>query len=133
MAIILSKHFDGEQASQLLSIDELKQKIAFFDSIIRHEYLNKEEPRPFEELLNERLNLLQIFNEIERTQSQVKLVRINVNKKAEKHFTFISYFTEMGMYMIDTYLLVLIAVSEINNANYVIKQENLIQQLHLEI
>ena len=50
-----------------------------------------------------------------------------------KPFTFISYLTEMGMYMIDTYLLVLIAVSEINNANYVIKQENLIQQLHVAI
>jgi len=58
---------------------------------------------------------------------------MNVNKKTEKPFTFISYLAEMGMYMIDTYLLVLIAVSEINNANYVIKQENLIQELHVEI
>jgi hypothetical protein len=94
------------------------------NSIIRHEYLNKEVPRPFEELLNERLDLLQNFNEIERTDNQVKII---VKKQTVKSFTLISYLTEMGMYMIDTYLLVLIAVSEINNANYVIKEENLIQ------
>jgi len=94
------------------------------NSIIRHEYLNKEVPRPFEELLNERLDLLQNFNEIERTDNQVKII---VKKQTVKPFTLISYLTEMGMYMIDTYLLVLIAVSEINNTNYVIKEENLIQ------
>lgn len=67
--------------------------------------------------------MLQNFNEIERTENQVRII---VKKQTAKPFTFISYLTEMGMYMIDTYLLVLIAVSEINNANYVIKEENLI-------
>lgn len=106
-----------------MSIAELKLKIAFFNSIIRHEYLNKEVPRPFEELLSERLNLLSNLGEIERSENQVRII---VKKQTVKPFTFISYLTEMGMYVIDTYLLVLIAVSEINNANYVIKEENLI-------
>lgn len=42
------------------------QKIAFFNNIINHEYLQKENPRQFEQLLDERLNLLQEKGEILR-------------------------------------------------------------------
>jgi hypothetical protein len=54
-------------------------------------------------------------------------------RSSVRQFTLINYLTDMGMYMIDTYLLVLIAVSEINNSNYIIKEVNLVKQIHESI
>jgi len=39
----------------------------------------------------------------------------------------------MGLYMMDTYLIVLMAVQEICNGNYEVREENLITELHTAI
>ena len=41
-----------------------------------------------------------------------------------------SFLREMGLYLLDTYFVVLMAVQEICNSNYVINEENLIRELH---
>jgi hypothetical protein len=45
----------------------------------------------------------------------------------------ISFLKEMGLYLLDTYFVVLMAVQEICNSNYVLNEENLIKELHNEI
>lgn len=42
----------------------------------------------------------------------------------------ISFLKEMGLYLLDTYFVVLMAVQEICNSNYVLNEENLIKELH---
>jgi hypothetical protein len=48
-------------------------------------------------------------------------------------FSFVAFFNKMGLHMLDTYLIVLMAVMEICNGNYEILEENLINELHKTI
>lgn len=65
------------------------------------------------------------------------IVKVNDKKpikslklKSVNSFTMINFLKEMGLYLLDTYLVVLMAAQEICNSNYVLREENLINELH---
>lgn len=49
------------------------------------------------------------------------------------HLSLVSFFNELGLHLMDTYLIVLIAVQEICESNLEIQDENLIDELHKAI
>ena len=73
---------------------------------------------------------------------EIKIVGENIVKVSDKKpikskklksmntFTMISYLKEMGLYLLDTYFVVLMAAQEICNSNYVMREENLVKELH---
>lgn len=48
-------------------------------------------------------------------------------------FTFIQFFNQLGSYMLDSYLVMLIALDAVIQGNMVIKDQNLIESTHLAI
>ena len=50
--------------------------------------------------------------------------------KIDQPFSYIGFFNSVGDYLNDTYLLVLMAIEDICLGNYVLKQENLVTELH---
>jgi hypothetical protein len=128
MSIICLKKFESEGASQPWSIHELKHKILFYEEIIRHEYIESKKQNSIDEMLKDRLVLLSLVGEIKLLEND-KIQMIT--DKEKKPFTFIEFMAGIGLYMLDTYLIVLYAVNEVNNSNYVIREENLINELHM--
>ena len=52
-------------------------------------------------------------------------------EESQKDFSFVSYFSEMSSYLYDTYLLVLLAVQEIQQGSLLVKESNLVTELHM--
>lgn len=132
----LSKHFDTpETKNEPLSLSKVEQDVMFVGSVLRHEYIEKLKQKPFKESFMERILLLQKLGEIKLEGDHI--VRVDEKRTSKlstsKPFSMINFLKDMGLYLLDTYFVVLMAVQEICNANYVVNWGNLIRELHNEI
>lgn len=100
--------------------------------IFRNEYLESERDKltSFSESFYERLTMLEKLGEI-KIVSNFHIQRLHQQK--ENCFSLINHFGSMGQSMVDTYLIVLIAVQEMCNNNFVVIKDNLVGELHNEI
>ena len=87
----------------------LESQIKFVGNILRHEYLKKEreKDRPTSESVAERLDLLTRLGEINISDNKIEKVALS---NTPHKFSFIGFFNVMGNFMVDTYLIVLMAV-----------------------
>lgn len=91
--------------------------------------------KPIKESFMDRIKALEKLGEIKIEGENI--VKVNDKKpikslklKSVNSFTMINFLKEMGLYLLDTYLVVLMAAQEICNSNYVLREENLINELH---
>lgn len=61
------------------------------------------------------------------------MIQLNMSKHDGKSFSVINFLDELHTNVYDTYLVVLIALDDIIQGNNVIKEKNLIEQLHFAI
>ena len=84
-----------------------------------HEFFKKLE-KPIEPLVAQRLGLLQRLGEI-KMEADGKVRVLKSLEETQREFSFVSYFSEMSSYLYDTYLMVLLAVQEINQGGLLVK------------
>lgn len=85
-----------------------------------HEFFARQEQKPLEELLALRFEAMQTLGEIKITNGTVTLLN---RAKSLSTFSYLQYFADMSLYLFDTYLLVLMAVQEVANNGYTLKQD----------
>ena len=85
-----------------------------------------------------RLNLLESLNVIQIKENVIS----KVQKKSERtkrvssdksYFDCITFLNKIGQHMLDTYLIVILAIQEICYENFEIQEEKLITELHTQI
>lgn len=123
----------GERKS--MQTDEMIYKCASLSQILRNEYLRRD-PRGFPATIYHRLNLLAAQNEVIYTKDSEGKGDIRVNErilaghrenKGNHFFSLISFLSEIGRHMLDTYLVVLMALDEIIQGNMVVKDQKFIE------
>lgn len=62
-------------------------------------------------------------SKVSKDKSRIKIETLSI----------VNFFNKMGLHMLDTYLIVLMAVMEICNSNYEVMQEKLVNELHKNI
>ena len=97
-------------------------------SVIRFEFIEKLKQKPIPDSVQNRLTVLQEFEEITIEDGQIK--RKERQKRGPTQFSLINFFYKLGLHLFDTYLFVLLAVSEICNSNIEIREEKLVHELH---
>ena len=109
----LSKHFDEpETKSKPLPIAKVEEDVTFVGSVLRHEYIEKLKQKPLKESFMERILLLERLGEIKLEGDQIVRVAEKRPSKLQSSSTFsmISFLKNMGLYLLDTYFVVLMAV-----------------------
>ena len=80
----------------------------------------------------DRINALEKIGEIKIVGDSI--IKVSDKKpsklKNANNFSIINFLNNMGLYLLDTYFVVLMAAQEICNSNYVLREENLINELH---
>lgn len=90
-------------------------------------------------MVQERLKDLEENGEISISAGSIqKVVKIKGSSKKNggikmETLSLVSFFNKMGLHMMDTYLIVSMAVMEICNSNCEVLQENLVNELHKTI
>lgn len=62
-----------------------------------------------------------------------KVLAANNKQGEQPRFTLINFLNELGLHLLDTYLVVLMALDEIIQSNSVVNEKNLIESLHFAI
>jgi hypothetical protein len=60
---------------------------------------------------------------------KIEIDQVNPDKNFSR-FCLLRFFKVMGLFMIDTYLFVLMAVKELCVGNFVVREDNLVVELH---
>lgn len=127
ISYVISKKFSEDRnAITVEAVDRLTTGVV---EILDHEFFKKLE-KPIEPLVRQRLALLESLKEIKvEADGRVRVLRNP--EEGQKNFSFVSYFSEMSAYMYDTYMLVLLAVQEIQQGSLLVKESNLVTELHM--
>lgn len=98
--------------------------------IFRNEY-NDRDPRPQSQLLRDRIDALVQFKEVvfDEKTGAIELVHQN---NPERSFL-LNYFNRTSQFVFDAYLIVLSALEAICEANLVVNETKLVNELHASI
>lgn len=133
----------GDQ--QQLAEEELVGSVRILAKLLRNEYLLRDS-RGFPETVIHRVETLASQKELIYDKSATPpVIRLNQNKiirqphsiqgnvLSGQSFSMITFFSELGSHIIDTYLIVLMVLDGIIQGNMVIKESNLIESIHFAI
>ena len=105
--------------------------------MLRNEFIHKDE-KTFAEHFDFRLQIFQQYGEIEISPRTKEISLSDSTRKSlkeqvmprKRNFSYVDYFYQMGLYLVDTYLCALLAVTEMLAGNHTLREESLIQNLH---
>lgn len=136
----------GGQSS--LEFDVMYDKTLFFSNTLRSEFLNRDS-RGLSESMRHRIDLLKDEKELTIEESPGnKKTSIKLNPKIvqkqptigqgnvairDATFSMMNFFSELVDHVYDTYFIVLIALDNVISGNLVIKESNLVENLHFAI
>lgn len=131
---LITKHFSTPSTTPLL-VTQIEEEVKFLFNVIRYEFIEKLKQKPIAESVNNRIKLLQELGEVVVLDGAItKTLKKPVSKKEKRStveaFSFLNFFNKMGMHMMDSYLIILMAVMEICNGSYEVKEESLVTELH---
>lgn len=139
IAMLITRHYEEvEKPQQPLTVEELLVDVNTYGDIFRHEFIERT-TEPWLDLIKERLELLEKLGDIKVIDGQIfllskpKLLTYSATQSGtikSPPFSYVAFFNDMGLYLIDTYMIVLMASNVICDGNYVVKEKRLVNELH---
>lgn len=107
-------------------------------NLLDHEFYDRSDSTPLNEMFAQRLDVLTKLGEIQIENGEIKNSAASTTAKSSKtkqgtSFSYISFFGDMSSYLTETYMLVILAVKEINEQNLRVREERLLSELHYKI
>jgi hypothetical protein len=106
---ILVRYYENKHAP--VPIDYLVDKTKILVQILDHEFFTRENPKPLNEAIKNRLDLYCRLGEVKLIDGAIHLMHTKSNKEPFL-FSYLNFFAEMSSYLFDTYLCVILAISE---------------------
>ena len=127
------------EGNQSFKVSELTKQAKFMAIVLRNEFLLRD-PRGFPETINHRVSLLVAEKELTiSTEAGEAVIILNQSKvmrqgqSTSNGISLIHFFSELGSHILDTYLVVLLALDAIIQGNIVVKEKSLIESIHFAI
>ena len=134
---VLTRHLVAG-AAPAVSVAEVTAQCELLSSLLRNEYLLRDN-RNFEDSVAHRIQCVANQKEIIVKDGQIALSKAVAQQatKAQQtgsySFAFVTFFDELCSHILDTYLCTLTALEGIVSGNMVVREEALVQNVHLAI
>ena len=109
ISYIMVRHTETKQAA--IKLDDLKAKSKFLVGILDHEFFTRENQTPVDDAIKNRLGLYSRLGEVKFNGDDIHLLKV---KSSNNPFLFshLNFFADMSLYLLDTYLFVILGVHE---------------------
>ena len=109
-----------------ICIDDLDKKVALMSHIFRNEYVDREEV-PYSQMVRTRIETIAQFGGATFNEQTGKVSIADATKEGK---FLLNHLQRMGHYIANAYLIVLYALEDISEANHVISETKLVNELH---
>jgi hypothetical protein len=100
--------------------------------IMDNEFFTRENPAPIHEAIKNRVDLYTKLGEVKEQDGTIHLLK-EKSLKEPFLFSYLNFFADMSLYLFDTYLFVIMAVQEMCRYSHTIKENSIIDELHITI